>query len=127
MEFSGLRWRYLIRNSVIDVDNAVGRGGWSQERLIVNAEPLHHGGGLFRFYRAFEEPWLTEQGETSLKVLMLPDLMTINCRLTINGQRVRCDEMFSARWQGSRNSWPAGGDWQRQVLNGRYPSNPHRR
>ncbi len=114
MEFSGLRWRYRIRNSVIDVDNAIGQSGWSQERLIVNGEQLHSGGGLLRFYRAFEEPWLTDQGERPLKVRLLPGLMAIRCRLTVDGQLVHSDEMFSAGWQSPRSHWPAESVWRRR-------------
>lgn len=116
MEFSGLRWRYRIRNSVVDVDNAVGQGGWSQERLIVNGELLHDGGGLLRFFRRFEEPWLTEQGETSLKVRLSPGLMIIKCRLTVGSERVHSDEMFGAEWRGPRGHWPDEGVWRRQAM-----------
>jgi hypothetical protein len=118
MEFSGLRWRYRIRNSVVDVDNAVGQGAWSQERLIVNGEPLYAGGGLFRFFRTFEEPWLTEQGETSLKVRLWPGLMAIKCGLTVGGERVQSDEKFRAEWQGPRGHWPDEGVWRRQTTPG---------
>jgi hypothetical protein len=118
MEFSGLRWRYRIRNSVIDVDNAVGQGGWSQERLIVNGEPLYAGGGLLRFFRSFEEPWLTEQGETSLKVRLWPGLMAIKCRLTVGGERVPSDRIFSAEWQGARGDWPDEGAWRPEMMLG---------
>jgi hypothetical protein len=126
MEFSGLRWRYRIRNSVVDVDNAIGRGGWSQERLIVNGEPLYAGGGLLRFFvRTFEEPWLTEQGETLLKVRMWPGLTVIKCRLTVGGESVPSDEMFSAEWQGPRGHWPDEGVWRREaMIGGGYPTHP---
>lgn len=116
MKFSGLRWRYRIRNSVLHIDNAIGQGGWSQERLIVNGEPLYGGGGLLRFFRTFEEPWLTQQGEMSLKVRLSSGLMAIKCRLTVGCERVHCDEMFSAGWQGPRGHWPDEGVWRRQVM-----------
>jgi len=116
MEFSGLRWRYRIRNSVLDVDNAIGQGGWSQERLIVNGEPLYNGGGLLSFFRTFEEPWLTEQGEMSLKVRLSSGLMAIKCRLTVGSERIHSDEMFSAGWQGPCGHWPDEGDWRQQVM-----------
>lgn len=106
------RWTYRVGNSTVMVDNAFNWLGWAQERLRVNDETVQDSQGMFRTHQAYAEPWLTMIGEGELSVRMSARILSIQCVLLLNGERLEPETYMAARWSGPKNSWPSEADWR---------------
>ena len=107
----GQRWDFVIGNTLVNVDNAYDTSGWGKERLIVNGETVQDSAGRNRSYQAYEEPWLTYDGEVQFAVKLKSNLFHVYCQAWVGDEPVACQSYYEAVWSGGEESWPESGQW----------------
>ena len=110
MKLQGQRWLYRLGNAEVVVENAFSWEGWAQERWLINGEVAGETGGWLVTRRSFDEPWLTPLGDGVLAVEMRSRLLTVECRVTLDGVTIEPDALFEGRWHG-KGVWPAADQW----------------
>lgn len=110
MKLHGQRWLYRVGNAEVIVDNAFTWWGWAQERWLVNDDVVRETGGWFVFKRSFDEPWLTPLGDGILSAELRSRIASVECLLTLDGERQDSVALFEASWFG-RGAWPPSQNW----------------
>lgn len=110
MKLHGQRWLYRIGNAEVVVDNAFSWWGWGQERWLINNEIIGQTKGWFVLKRSFAEPWLTYLGDSILAADLRARPVSVECRVTLDGELLDPDAIFKASWFG-RGAWPTADNW----------------
>ena len=111
MYLIGQAWIYRVGNSLVRVENGFAWSGWTQERLIVNEEPVRTAGAWFGMSRDFTEDWLTPTGEGELALRMRSRMHGVSCQALLEGVEIEPEAFQQARWRGGRNAWAPAEAW----------------
>ena len=111
MRLVGQRWHYRIGNSQVDVDHAFAHTLWAQERLRINGQTLFVGGGRWRLFKLWNQPWMTPLDEGLLSVTLRSKLLGMACCVELEGREVEPEALFEATWRAAPHDWPGESRW----------------
>ena len=106
----GQRWLFRIGNAEVIADNAFSWLGWGQERWLINGVLVRETRGWFALERSFSEPWVTSFGEGTFAANLKLRAASVECFVTVNGERQNHDALFEACWS-ERGARPSAEDW----------------